>query len=145
MAFLTTLAGIFGVEVEALTDDLKRSALVNGAIALLVLIALTFALVAGYVALSSATDPLIAALIICASALALALAVYLGGLIGAGERRRRERERRRKGETTALIATAAATALPTLLRSPLGKAMVPVAAILALMLLRDSSRAGPDE
>lgn len=145
MAFLTTLAGIFGIEVEALTDDLKRSAIVNGAIALFVLIALTFALVAGYVALSSATDPLIAALIMCASALALALAVYLGSLIGAGERRRRERERRRKGETTALIATAAATAVPALLRSPLGKAMVPVAAILALMLLRDSSRPGPDE
>lgn len=145
MAFLTTLAGIFGIELEALTDELKRSAIVNGAIALLVLIGLTFALVAGYVTLSAATNPLIAALIMCASALALALAVYLGSLIGARERRRRERERRRKGETTALIATAAATAVPTLLRSPLGKALVPVAAILALMLLRDSSRAGPDE
>jgi len=145
MPFLTTLAGVFGIEVEALSEKLKRSAIVNGAIALLVLIGLAFALVAAYVALSAATDPLLAALILAGAAFLLALAVYLGSRIGAGERVRRERERRRKGETTALIATAAATAAPVLLRSPLGKTLVPLAALLAFMLLRDSRETSADE
>jgi drug/metabolite transporter (DMT)-like permease len=145
MAFLTTLAGIFGIEVEALSDQLRRSAIVNGSIALLVLIGLAFLLVAAYVALSAATDPLIAAVIIAGAAFLFALAVYLGSRIGARERVQRERERRRKGETTALIMTAAATAAPALLRSPLGKTLVPLAAVLAFMLLRDSKETNADE
>ena len=118
MHLLLPLAALLGIEVDAITERIRNAAIINTVIALLVLIALTFLLVAGYIALADALSPVLAALIMAGGALVLALAVYLGSRIGEGRRHREVVEKRRSSETSAFITTAAITALPVILRSP---------------------------
>lgn len=143
MGFLSSLAGIFGIEFEALTDKLKKQAIVFGTVGLLLFVAVIFLLVAGYVALAQALGPLPAALIMAGGALLIALLVYLISRIGEGERERRERERRRQAEATTLAATAAATALPAMMRSSWGRGLgLPVLVIGGFLVMR-ALRRGP--
>jgi hypothetical protein len=70
----------------------------------------------------------------------LALAVYLGTRVGEGRRRREVAEKRRSTETSAFVTTAALTALPVMLKSPLARTlMLPAAAIAAYLLVRGGS------
>lgn len=133
MGFIAPLAAVFGIEIETLVDRFKRNALVSGLIASCALIAFVFLLIAGFVALASAMGPLVAALVMAGGALVLALLIFLINKIGARARKRRELERRRKHEASAL----AITALPALIRSPLGKSLsVPLVVLAAYLLFR---------
>ncbi|WDR04143.1 hypothetical protein PSQ19_09185 [Devosia algicola] len=136
MHIMSSLAGLMGIQLESLTDKLKRTLIISVLIGILVTIALGFALAAGYIALAAKFGPLIAALAMSGGALILALAVYLGSLIGQGSRKRQEVERRHSSESSALITTAAISALPLLLRSPVARTIgLPLAAVAAFFIL----------
>lgn len=139
MNLLTPLAGLVGLQVDTVTDKLRRAVVVNGLVGLLVLVALCFAAVAGFMALSELIGPKLTALCFAGGALVLALAIYLGSLVGQGARRQRELERRRATETNALLATAAVSALPLLLKAPLARNIgLPLAALAAFLALGKS-------
>jgi hypothetical protein len=138
MNLLIPLAGLLGIEVDALTERLKQTIIVNTVMAALALAGLVFLLIAGFLALADLVGPIYAALILAASFLILALAVYLGTRIGEGKRRRQIAEKRRSSETGAFLTTAALTALPVLLRSPVVRTLgLPAAAIAAFLLVRN--------
>jgi hypothetical protein len=143
MWLLRPIASIFGLELDAMTDRLKRTLIFTTIIAAFCLLATIFLIVAGYLALSSVFGPVIAALVMAGGALVLALAVYLGSRIGERERQRLELERRRKAEANAVLSTAAVTAVPAILRSPLGRTVgLPLLAVGAFLMLR--GRGGAD-
>ena len=139
MGLLAPLASLLGLEVEGLASKARSAALVWGLIALFSAIATGFLIAAGYMALADSVGPIIAALILAGAFLVLALAVYLGSLIGRSHRQRELAERRRSKETSAFLTTAAITALPLLTKSPaLLRLGLPAAAIAAIALLRDN-------
>lgn len=139
MGLLVPLAALLGLEVEGLTARAKSAVMVYGIIGLCLLIAIGFLLAAGFMALADEVGPIAAALIMAGSFLVLALAVYLGSLIGRSRRQRNLAERRRASETGAFLTTAAITALPILARSPLLIRLgLPAAAIAAFALLHDN-------
>jgi hypothetical protein len=139
MGLLAPLAALLGLETETLLARARSTILVYGLIALFGLVAAGFLLAAGYMALALQVGAIGAALIIAGSFLLLALAVYLGSLIGRGRRQRQLAERRRASETGAFLSTAAITALPLLARSPLlVKLGLPAAALAVFALLRSN-------
>jgi hypothetical protein len=139
MGLLAPLAALLGLEVEGLVARARSTALVYGLIGVCVLAAVGFLLAAGYMALAEIVGPILSALVFAGVFLVLALAVYLGSLIGHGRRQRELAEKRRASETGAFLTTAAITALPLLARSPaLLRLGLPAAAIAAIALLRDS-------
>lgn len=146
MHFLLPLAALLGIEVEAITERVRRVAIINMVIAVLGLIALTFLLIAGYIALAEALTPLYAALIMAAGALVLALAVYLGSRIGENHRRREIADKRRASETSAFVTTAAVTALPVILKSPALRTIgIPLAVLGATYFLMTRGRHKPED
>ncbi len=137
LALLTPLAGLLGIEAEHLVARLKGLVLIYAAIALLGLTGLGFLLAAGFMVLAEAVGPFYASLIMAGIFLLLALVLYLGMAIGERRNRRVRDTRRRSSETGAFLTTAAITALPVVLRSPLlVKLGLPAAAIAAFTLLR---------
>ena len=137
LALLTPLAALLGIEAEHLVSRLKGLVLLYAAITLLGLTGLGFLLAAGFMLLADAVGALYASLILAGTFLLLALALYLGLAIGERRNRRGRDTRRRSSETGAFLTTAAITALPVVLRSPLlVKLGLPAAAIAAFTLLR---------
>lgn len=137
MGFIAPLASLLGLEVEGLAARAKSTALVYGLVALFGLVAAGFLLAAGFMALADVVGPIYSALIFAGVFLLLALAVYLGSLIGRSRRQRELAEKRRATETGTLLTTAAITALPMLVRMPIMRVGLPIAAIAAFALLRD--------
>lgn len=141
MNLLVPLAALLGIEVEAITERVKGLVIANAVMVVFGLAGAGFLIAAGYIALSDALGPLYAALIFAAVFLLLALAVYLGMQIGASRHRREIADKRRSSETSAFVTTAALTALPVLLKSPLVRTLgLPAAAIAAFMLLRNADK-----
>ncbi|MBJ3783264.1 hypothetical protein [Devosia sediminis] len=143
MGLIAPLAALLGLEVEGLTARAKSAILVYGLVGLFSLVAVGFLLAAGYMALADIVGPIYSALIFAGTFLLLALAVYLGSLIGRSKRQREVAQKRRASETSALITTAAITALPIVARSPLFlKVGLPLAAVAAFAFLRDTPQDG---
>lgn len=139
MHLLVPLAALLGIEVEAITDRVKSLVILNAMMIALALAGVIFLVVAGFLALSDIVGPIYAALIFGGAFLVLALAVYLGSRVGESRRRRELANKRRSSETSAFVTTAALTALPVLLRSPLVRTLgLPAAAIAAFLLVRNS-------
>lgn len=140
MHLLVPLAALLGIEVEAITDRVKAMVIVNATMILFALIGLVFLLIAGFIALADVVGPIYCALIFGGAFLVLALAVYLGSRIGENRHRREVANKRRSSETSAFVTTAALTALPVLLKSPLVRTLgLPAAAIAAFLLVRGGS------
>jgi hypothetical protein len=136
MGLLSALAGLFGIEVEALLQRIRGNAIAYAAIALFVLICLVFLLIAAYTALTWWLGPIWAPLLIAAIALLIALIVFAVVRIQQNAARRRAEERRREAESTAMLATAALGALPELLQSSVVRNVgLPLALYAALLLL----------
>jgi uncharacterized membrane protein len=143
MHLLVPLAALLGIEVDALTDRLRRSAAGLLAMGLLAIIALTFLLIAANTALGQAVGPIWAPLTLAGGALLILLVIYVWSKVVEGGRKAREAERRRSSETSAFVTTAALTALPMMLKSPaIRNIAIPVAALAALTLFL---RSGPDD
>jgi Ni/Fe-hydrogenase subunit HybB-like protein len=141
MGLIAPLAALFGLELEDVAARAKAAAILYGLMGLFLLAAVIFLTVAGYIALADLFSPLIAALILSGVFLLLALALYLGTLLSKGRQRRALVERRRSSESSAFLTTAALTALPVFLKSPMiVKLGLPAAAITAIALLRENSR-----
>lgn len=145
MHLLAPLAALLGIEVEAITERVRNAVIVNAIMIVLAMIGTVFLILAGFFALAELYGGIIAALILAAGFLVLTLAVFLGTRIGETRRRREVATRRRSSETGAFVTTAALTALPVLLRSPLVRTMgLPAAAIAAFLLLRGNGDKGDD-
>ena len=145
MHFLMPLAALLGFEVEAITDRVKRTILLNGLIALFGLVGAIFLLIAAYVALADWLSPLYAALIIAGVFLLAALSVYVSNQIAAGRAKREALTKKRSNETSAFVTTAALTALPALLKSPMVRRFgLPAAALAAFLLVRNGGDRSDD-
>jgi len=139
MNLLMPLASLLGFEARGMVSRLRSLAVVYTIVALLCLLGLGFLIAAGFMALADIVGALNAALILGGTFLLLALAVYLGSRIGEGRHRRRLAEKRRSGEAGAFLTTAALTALPMLMRSPLIVRLgLPAAALATLVLLHEA-------
>lgn len=148
MHLLLPLASFLGLELDDLLARLRRDALAWAVIALLLLIAVAFLLVAGHAALAEWLGPVLAPLLIAGLALVIALVVYLVGRFRRVAAQRRETTRRHSAERTAMVTTAAMSAVPLLIKSPLlRKFGLPVAAAIAaayFLSRATRSRSGPD-
>jgi uncharacterized membrane protein len=147
MPLLLPLAALLGIEVEEITDRIKSLAIANAVIALFGLLTLVFLLVAGFLALSTKVGAIYAALIFAGVFFIIGLSVFVGLQIAENGRKRRLAEKRRSSETSAFVTTAALTALPVLLKSPLiRKVGLPLAAVVAAAMFIGKSRDDtPDE
>lgn len=145
MHLLAPLAALLGIEVEAITERVRNTIIVNAVMIGLALIGVSFLVAAGFFALANLYSVIYAALIFAAAFLALALAVFLGTRIGESRRRRELADKRRSSETGAFVTTAALTALPMLLKSPALRTLsLPAAAIAAYLLIRGGSDEADD-
>lgn len=151
MHLLLPLASILGLELDDLLARLRRDAAAWAAISLLLLVAVAFLLVAGHNALAELLGPVLAPLLIAGLALLIALVVYVVGRSRRVAAQRREATRRHSTERTAMVTTAAMSAVPLLIKSPLVRKFgLPVgAAVAAAFFLSRLSRAtrprgGPD-
>lgn len=139
MGLLASLASLLGIETGALLQRLKESAVAVAAIGLFALIGLAFLLVAAYTALNWWVGPLWSPLIIAAAAFVIALILYVALRIQMAAQKRRREELARETETTALVASAALSALPELLHSSLLRNVgLPVALYAAFLLFTGS-------
>lgn len=136
MNLLFTLASILGVEVDELIGGLKKNAIAWSAVALFALIGIAFLLVALHAGLVGWLGPIWAPLAIAGGALVVALAIFIVLRIADTIAERRSAERRHAAEKTALVTTAAISALPLLLKSDLMKKVgIPVGGALAAAYL----------
>ncbi|SFC35823.1 hypothetical protein [Devosia psychrophila] len=140
MNLLVPLAALLGIEFDSITERVRNAVILNAVIVAFAAVGAFFLVAAGFFALSDVLGVIYAALIFAAGFLVLALAVYLGSLIGKGRHKREVAEKRRSSETSAFVTTAAITALPVLLRSPLLRTLgIPAAALAAFLLVRGGS------
>jgi hypothetical protein len=133
MGLLIPLASLFGLEADALFDQLKRNAIAYGAMAFFALLAIAFLFVAVHIALSEAIGPVASALVIAVASLIFAVAILIVLKLRSGLEKRRRAERRRSSETTALVTTAALSAVPMLLGSKLVRSAAIPAAVLGVI------------
>jgi hypothetical protein len=130
LAILGPLGALLGLEAAALKARLQRQAILFGILGALGLIAVTFLLVSINTALSYAVGPVIAPLIIAGAALFIALVVFLVFHFRENAERERLADKQRSAEMTALITTAAITALPLIVPT-MKKLGVPAGGVLA--------------
>ncbi len=115
LALLGPLGALLGIEAASVKDKLKRQAILWGTLGALGVIAVTFVLIAIDNALSLAVGPIVAPLIIAGAALVIGLIVYAVFHFRATVEAHQEAEKARRAEVTALITTAAITAIPLIL------------------------------
>lgn len=143
LAVFAPLLSLLGIEAAAITTRVKRQAVVWGTIGVLGLVFVCFVLVAINTALSYAVGPVLAPLIIAVVAGIIAIAVFLITHLMDGIAARQEAEKKRSAEVVAVLTTAAITAIPLILKSPLMKEVgLPAGAALAsaLMLRKPGER-----
>lgn len=141
MNLLVPIAALLGFEVEEITDRLKALAIANAVIALFGLLTLVFLLVAGFLALAAQLGPIYAALIFAGVFFVITAGIVIGMQISENSRKRRVAEKRRSSDTSAFVTTAALTALPVLLKSPLIRNVgLPLAAVVAAAMFIGKSR-----
>jgi len=140
MQFLLPLASILGLEVDELVDRFRKNAIAWAAVALFGLIGLSFILVAIANAASLAWGPIIGPLVVAVVAIVIALGIWITMSVVESIARRKALEKRHAQEKTALVTTAALTALPMVLQSPLmRKVGIPVGSALAAAFLLSKS------
>jgi large-conductance mechanosensitive channel len=140
MQFLLPLASILGIEVDELLNRIKKNAIAWSAVALFALIGLGFILVAVNNAATLAWGPIVGPLVVALVAIVIALVIWIAIATLEGIARRKAAERRHAQEKTALVTTAALTALPLVLQSPLmRKVGIPVGGALAAAFLLSKS------
>jgi cobalamin synthase len=142
MNLIAPLAALLGIEATALLARLKRNLMAYSAIGFFAAITILFLLIALFLALADEFGPLWASLIIAGGALVVALLIYATMQVQESRRKRAELERRRNSESSAFVTTAALTALPILMKSPLLRTVgIPLAIVAAVVFLaRPSSR-----
>lgn len=136
MHLLLPLASLLGIEVEDLLDRFKQNAIAWLAMAFFALVGVVFLLVALHTGMVGWLGPIWGPLAIAGGALVVALAIFIGVKIAANIAAHREAQRRHSAEKTALVTTAALTAVPMLLKMPIMKQIgLPVGGALAALYL----------
>ena len=115
LALLGSLGALLGIEVASVKERLKRQALLWGTLGALGLTAVAFILVAVNSALTLALGPVVAPLVIAGAALFIAIAVFLIFHFRETVEAHNDAEKKRRAEVTALVTTAAITAIPLIL------------------------------
>lgn len=139
------MAALLGIEIESITERVRNAIILNTAMVVLGLVGISFLIAAGFFAVADSLGVIYASLIFAGVFLLLALAVYLGSLIGKGRHKHEVAQKRRSSETSAFVTTAAITALPVLLKSPLVRTIgLPAAALVAFLLVRGGSDKNDD-
>jgi predicted tellurium resistance membrane protein TerC len=142
LAILGPLAALVGLEVDTLKDRFQRQAMLWGILGALGIVSVSFILVAINSALTYAVGPVIAPLIIAGAALIIAITVYLIFSFRDSIEKQKEAEKKHNAEMTALITTAAITAIPLILPTlkkvglPAGGAAAAVYSLLQAKALR---------
>jgi len=140
MQFLLPLASILGIEVDELIGRIRKNAIAWSAVALFGLIGLAFILVAVANAAVLAWGPIVGPLVVALVAIVIAVGIWATMAIIEGIAKRKALEKRHAQEKTALVTTAALTALPIVLQSPLmRKVGIPVGGALAAAFLLSKS------
>ncbi|MBL8597075.1 MAG: hypothetical protein JNL14_04990 [Devosia sp.] len=143
LALLGPLGALLGLEAASLTERLKRQAALWGTLGVLGLIAISFILVAINNALTLALGPIVAPLVIAGAALLVGLVVYAVFHFRATVEAHNDAEKKHRAEMTALITTAAITAVPLILPMlkrvgvPAGGAAAAIYSLLQSKALRD--------
>lgn len=143
LALLAPLGALLGIEAASIKDKLKRQAILFGTLGALGIIALSFVLIAINNALTFAVGPIIAPLIIAGAALLVGLVVYAVFHFRATLEAHNDAEKARRAEVTALITTAAITAIPLVLPTlkrvgvPAGGAAAAIFSLLQSKAFRD--------
>ncbi len=136
MHLLALAASVLGIEVDELLEHLKRNAMAWSAVAFFALVGVVFLLVGLNAWLTSLWGPIVAPLVIGVAGVIVALVIWGAIAIADGIARRRAAQRRASSEKTALVTTAALTALPLVLKSDLMKKIgIPVGGALAAAFL----------
>jgi len=136
LAVLAPVLSMLGIELETVTESVKRHAVLWGLMGGFGLICLVFLLVAANAALANSFGPVVAPLIIAAVALVGTMVVLFITYMQDAEAARREAERRRMAESNALLTTTIVTLIPAILRSPLLRQIgLPAGAAIASALL----------
>ncbi len=130
LALLGPLGALLGIEAASIKDKLKRQAILWGTLGVLGLIALTFILVATNTALTYAVGPVVAPLIVAGAALLVGIVIFLIFHFRETMEAHNEAEKKRQAEMTALITTAAITAIPLIVPT-LKKVGVPLGGVAA--------------
>src|SRR5215207_7670274 len=115
LALLAPLGALLGIEAASLKDRFKRQAILWGTLGALGLVAIAFVLVAINNALTLAVGPIVAPLIIAGTALLTGIIVFLVFHFRETVEAHNDAEKLRRAEVTALITTAAITAIPLIL------------------------------
>ena len=115
LALLGPLGALLGIEAQSLKDRLKRQAVLIGTLGALGVVSVTFILVAINTALTFAFGPVIAPLIIAGAALLIGIIVFAIFHMRETMEAKEDAQKKRSAETTALITTAAITAIPLIL------------------------------
>ena len=144
LSLLMPLASLLGIEAGQLTDKLKRGAVFYGTVAVFGMIGAVFLLVALNAWLTTLWGPVWAPLAIGLGGLLSAIVCYLVMRIASSATERRILSQKHNFERTALVTTAAVSALPLLLKSGLMRNVgLPIGgALAALYLLRLPKRNG---
>ena len=131
---------MLGIEAGEIVERLKKNSVLWGVIAFFGVVAVIFLLVAANAGLTLWVGPIWAPLILAGTAGAIALIVYAVSAVTAEIAHKKEVQRRRSAETTALVTTAAITAIPLLMKSPLMKTIgLPLGGALAALFLLSRS------
>jgi hypothetical protein len=130
LALLGPLGALLGLEAASIKDKFKRQAVLWGTLGALGLIAVVFVLVAINTALTYAVGPIVAPLIIAGAALLIGIVVFLIFHFRETVEAHNDAEKKRRAEVTALITTAAITAIPLILPT-LKKVGVPAGGVAA--------------
>lgn len=115
LALLGPLGALLGIEATSFKDRLKRQAVLWGTLGVLGVIAIAFVLVAINTALTYAVGPIIAPLLVAGAALLIGIVVFLISHFRETVEAHNDAEKKRRAEMTALVTTAAITALPLIL------------------------------
>jgi hypothetical protein len=136
MHLLALAASVFGIEVDGLLDHFKKNVTAWLAVAVFALIGLAFLLVALNAWFTAMWGPVVAPLIIGAGSVVVASGIYAAIAITDSIAKRHAAQRRNAAEKTALVTTAALTALPLVLKSDLmRKVGIPIGGALAAAFL----------
>ncbi len=136
MHLFTLAASVLGVEVEDLIAHFKRNVMAIAAMAFFALVGVVFLLTALNAWFTVLWGPVTAPLVIGGGAVVIALVIWATIAIIDGIQKRKAAEKRHSAEKTALVTTAALTAVPLILKSGLMKRLgIPVGGALAAAYL----------
>jgi hypothetical protein len=136
MHLLALAASVLGIEVDELLEHFKNNAMAWSAVALFALIGLVFLLVGLNAWLTTMWGPIVSPLVLGGIALLIAAGIWAAIAITDRIARRRATQRRNAAEKTALVTTAALTALPLVMKSDLMKKVgIPIGGALAAAYL----------